>query len=69
MTLEPKSLSNAPLALMTRLTLAGTSSAQEYHARVRLHSDVILPITGYRLEIRQGSNAWNISTDAAGFTS
>lgn len=69
MTLEPKSLSKAPLALMTLLTLAGTSSAQDYHARVRLHSDVFLPITGHRLEIRQGSNAWNLSTDAAGFTS
>ena len=69
MTLEPKSLSKAPLALMTLLTLAGTSSAQDYHARVRLHSDVFLPITGHRWEIRQGSNAWNLSTDAAGFTS
>lgn len=69
MTLELKSLPKAPLALMTLLTLAGTSSAQDYHARVRLHSDVFLPITGHRLEIRQGSNAWNLSTDAAGFTS
>ena len=69
MTLALKSLSKAPLALMTLLTLAGTSSAQDYHARVRLHSDVFLPITGHRLEIRQGSNAWNLSTDAAGFTS
>lgn len=50
------------------IVLASATQAQDYSSRIRVHSDILAPVQGNRVEIRQDNTAFTLITDANGFT-